>query len=132
MRITLLSRWCLLLSSLLLRGAGGPSYAQPLTPEDGINLAELGISLEDLASAEEQLEAELEKIKAAGEPLTSEEAAVPPVPDEENAAMLLTAHPHGVENNSHAATLAIRRHCGVLGPCFLYPPPPGHTHFTQS
>ena len=45
-------------------------------------------SMPDAEQAKQELEGELEKIRAAGEPMTLEEIIPPEVPDEENAALL--------------------------------------------
>ncbi len=57
---------------------------QPVFPD----LAALGVPMDQLPQAEALLQAELDKLKAAGEPLTLAELAPPPVPDEENAALV--------------------------------------------
>jgi hypothetical protein len=66
--------------------------ACPLRAEDrppwAPDLAALGVPLDQLPQADAMLQAELDKITAAGEPLDFAELAPPEVPDEENAALV--------------------------------------------
>ena len=73
--------------ALLFVAAAMLLFQIPTSPAE----TDLGVTPEQLAQAETQLQAELARLKAIGAPLNVAELAPPPVPDAENAAPLYLA-----------------------------------------
>ena len=75
----------LLLAALLLPRL--PARAQEQKPPP-VDLQAIGVPLDQLPHAEALLQAQLDRLKAAGEPVTAAELAGSPIPDEGNAALV--------------------------------------------